>query len=176
VTELQNELANCKYQLAEQRRDINILKDQLRTLRGISSVANVSAMVASPGATSAPLLLPTARLEAPGSSRTVTNQIQDDEVVAWAARLSVARVSRWGGMISTPDASLQLAIKRALLETGCPDHICDELMANAHERRWPAGLLTLETRQANRRQYEQYVCRRIPGKQAIIIIFVNGYT
>ncbi len=28
-------------------------------------------------------------------------------------------------------------------------------MDNAHERRWPPGLLTLETRQMNRRQYEQ---------------------
>ena len=43
-------------------------------------------------------------------------------------------------------------------------------MANAHERRWPAGLLTLETRQMNRRQYEQYICRRVPGRQAVIVM------
>ena len=43
-------------------------------------------------------------------------------------------------------------------------------MANAHERRWPPGLLTLETRQMNRRQYEQYVCRRIPNKQAVVVL------
>jgi len=154
VGELQSEVSSCKYQLAEQRRDINILKDQLRTLRGVSSVANVSAMVG--------------RRE--GGARTVTNQIQENEMDTWASRLAVARVSRWGGMISTPDAGLQSSIKRALLDTGCPADVCDELMANAHERRWPAGLLTLETRQANRRQYEQYVCRRVPGKQAVAVL------
>ena len=33
-----------------------------------------------------------------------------------------------------------------------------------------AGLLTLETRQMHRRQYEQYVCRRIPGRQAVAVM------
>ena len=32
------------------------------------------------------------------------------------------------------------------------------------------GLLTLETRQMHRRQYEQYVCRRIPGRQAVAVM------
>ncbi len=64
----------------------------------------------------------------------------------------------------------QLAIKRSLVDSGCPDHIVEELMSNAHERRWPPGLLTLETRQMNRRQYEQYVCRRIPNKQAVVVM------
>jgi hypothetical protein len=40
-------------------------------------------------------------------------------------------------------------------------------MENAHERRWPTGLSSLEIRQLNRRQYENYICRRIPGKQAV---------
>ena len=43
------------------------------------------------------------------SVRTVSsNLMQDDEVARWAARLPRARVSRWGGMISTPDAVLQV--------------------------------------------------------------------
>ena len=66
-------------------------------------------------------------------------------------------------MISTPDAVLQAVIKRSLIDSGCPSHIVNELMENAHERRWPAGLSTLETRQLNRRQYENYVTKRIPG-------------
>ena len=73
-------------------------------------------------------------------------------------------------MISTPDAVLQTVIQRALSDSGCPDYIVEELMANAHERRWPPGLLTLETRQMNRRQYEQYVCRRIANKQAVVVM------
>lgn len=58
---------------------------------------------------------------------------------------------------------LQLMIKRALSESGCPPHILDSLMEFCHERRWPRGLSSLETRQTNRRIYDNYVCRRIPG-------------
>ena len=78
--------------------------------------------------------------------------------------LPVARVLRWGGMISTPDAALQSVMRRSLLDTGCPLHCVDELMDSAHERRWPPGLGTLEMRQQNRRHFENYVCRRIPGR------------
>lgn len=56
-----------------------------------------------------------------------------------------------------------MMIKRALSESGCPPHILDDLMENCHERRWPRGLSSLETRQENRRIYDNYVCRRIPG-------------
>jgi E3 ubiquitin-protein ligase NRDP1 len=91
-------------------------------------------------------------------------------------------------MISTPDAVLQAVIKRALLESGCPINITNDLMENAHERHWPQGLSTLglylnelnsceksfffflETRQLNRRHYESYVCRRIIGKQAVVVL------
>ena len=73
-------------------------------------------------------------------------------------------------MISTPDTVLQSIIRRALSDSGCPTYLLDELMANAHERRWPPGLSTLETRQVNRRRYEQYVTKRVPSKQAIIVM------
>jgi E3 ubiquitin-protein ligase NRDP1 len=73
-------------------------------------------------------------------------------------------------MISTPDVVLQDAIKYALIESGCPINITDELMEKAHERHWPEGLSTLETRQLNRQHYESYVCRRIIGKQAVVVL------
>ena len=91
----------------------------------------------------------------------------------WVNSLQAARVTRWGGMISTPDAVLQAVIKRALIDSGCPTHIVTELMENAHERRWPNGLSTLETRQLNRRQYENYVAKRIPGKVCQVDIGVS---
>ena len=72
------------------------------------------------------------------------DQIEEDDVMRWAATLSRARVTRylticslfgskcnftasirWGGMISTPDAVLQAMIKRSLQESGCPVHIGD---------------------------------------------------
>lgn len=63
-----------------------------------------------------------------------------------------------------------MMIKRALSESGCPPHILDDLMENCHERRWPRGLCSLETRQENRRIYDNYVCRRIPGEWGFCII------
>ncbi|NXG59487.1 RNF41 ligase, partial [Hemiprocne comata] len=88
----------------------------------------------------------------------------------WVNSLQPARVTRWGGMISTPDAVLQAVIKRSLVESGCPSSITNELIENAHERNWPQGLATLETRQMNRRYYENYVAKRIPGKQAVVVM------
>ena len=45
--------------------------------------------------------------------------------------------------------NFQAVIRRSLSESGCPNHILDQLMDNAHERRWPPGLSSLETRQVN---------------------------
>jgi len=90
----------------------------------------------------------------------------DGDIVydSWVNSLQLTRVTRWGGMISTPDSVLQTVIKRALMECGCPAHIVTELMENSHERHWPPGLSTLEARQLNRRVYENYICKRVPGK------------
>jgi len=90
--------------------------------------------------------------------------VWDDVRCRWVNALQLTRVTRWGGMISTPDSVLQTVIKRALIDSGCPTHIVTELMENSHERRWPPGLSTLEARQLNRRVYENYICKRIPGK------------
>lgn len=65
---------------------------------------------------------------------------------------------------------LQNNIKLALVESGCPAHILDDLVKNCHERNWPSGLSSLETRQHNRRHYDRYNCKRIPGKQAVIVL------
>lgn len=69
---------------------------------------------------------------------------------------------------------LQNAIKVALMESGCPAHILVDLMENCHERNWPAGLSSLETRQSKRREYEKYICKRIPGKQAVVVLQVDN--
>uniref|UniRef100_A0A1I8FNV6 RING-type E3 ubiquitin transferase n=1 Tax=Macrostomum lignano TaxID=282301 RepID=A0A1I8FNV6_9PLAT len=55
-------------------------------------------------------------------------------------------------------------VRRALAETAL---LLTELMDRAHERGWPDGVASLEQRQTNRRrQYDSYVIRRVPGKQA----------
>ena len=65
------------------------------------------------------------------------------EYSSWSSELPLARVTHWGGMISTPDVVLQESIKCALIENGCPRNIIDSLMENAHERNWPEGISTL---------------------------------
>lgn len=95
---------------------------------------------------------------------------ENDDISGWSSTLYIAKITRWGGIISTPDAVLQTVIKRALSENGCPSTVLNELMENAHERRWPSGLSTLETRQINRNHYIDFVCKRVPNKQAVLIL------
>ncbi|XP_005097536.1 E3 ubiquitin-protein ligase NRDP1 [Aplysia californica] len=140
-TDLQTENMEQKMQLTEQKREIQMLKELLRSMR-----------VSSP------------------RTNEIQSTIENEDVIRWVGSLQPARVTRWGGMISTPDAVLQAVIKRALIESGSPSHVVNELMENAHERRWPSGLSTLETRQLNRRQYQNYVTKRIPGKQAVVVM------
>lgn len=42
------------------------------------------------------------------SVRAIVEEIERDEIVRWSNTLTRARVSRWGGMISTPDEYLQV--------------------------------------------------------------------
>ena len=68
-------------------------------------------------------------------------------ICRWCQSLDVAKVRRWGGMISTPDFTLRGVIRRALQDSGCPQRLLNELMNCAHERKWPDGLNSLEMRQ-----------------------------
>ncbi|KAL3854652.1 hypothetical protein ACJMK2_013912 [Sinanodonta woodiana] len=159
VVEMQSELAEHKLQISEQKRELQLLKEYMRSMR-----------VSNP------------------RMREIQSEMENNDVQRqvlfliclplskpmWVSSLLAARVTRWGGMISTPDAVLQAVIKRSLIESGCPSHIVNELMENAHERRWPSGLSTLETRQLNRRQYENYVTKRIPGKQAVVVMYCEN--
>ena len=74
-----------RYALTEQKREIQILKEMVRSSR-----------------------------HGGGTVRGLQDQVEDDEIVRWAGTLPRARVTRWGGMISTPDAVLQAMIKRSL--------------------------------------------------------------
>lgn len=143
IDELVSQVGDLELRLNEQHREILILKEIVRGMRTSGICGSLS------------------------NSDETEKAIQ---TVRWLSLLKSARVKRWGGMISTPDAVLQAIIRRALSESECPSHLLSELMANAHERRWPTGLSTLETRQLNRRRYEQYVTKRVPGKQAIVIM------
>lgn len=146
ITELKDKAADFQHQMIEIRQQVTVLTDIIRSFRLSTSNLAIS---------------PVNRSYADSTS---------DEVIQWIQTLPQARVTRWGGMISTPDAVLQAVIRRSLTDSGCPPYILDPLMENAHERRWSQGLSTLETRQMNRRRYEQYIARRIPGKQAVVVM------
>jgi len=97
-----------------------------------------------------------------------------DEEIRWCQSLDEGRVRRWGGMISTPDNVLQGHIRRSLQDSGCPARLLNELMNYSHERKWPGGLNSLEMRQVNRVCYEQYVTRRVPGRQAVVVLYLEN--
>lgn len=42
------------------------------------------------------------------SVRAVADELERDEIERWSNSLPQARVTRWGGMISTPDEYLQV--------------------------------------------------------------------
>ncbi len=147
VSILDNRIVELEQQLAEQRIEMSTIKNFVLSMRSSVSVST------------------------PSYPDEVERAIQTSR---WLATLRPARVRRWGGMISTPDTVLQSIIQRGLLDNDCPPYLVNELMVNSHERNWPPGLSTLETRQMNRRRYEQYVTKRIPGKQAIVIMFCEN--
>ncbi|XP_053437115.1 E3 ubiquitin-protein ligase NRDP1-like [Nycticebus coucang] len=141
IAELETTSAEHKHQLVEQKRDIQLLKAYVRAFRSLNP-----------------------------NLQNLEETVVYNEILEWVNSLHSARVTRWGGMISTPDAVLQAVIKHALVESGCPTSIINQLIENSHEHNWPPGLATLETRQMNRRYYENFVVKRIPGKQAIVMM------
>ncbi|RXG69672.1 E3 ubiquitin-protein ligase NRDP1 [Armadillidium vulgare] len=101
IAELQQDIIENKFQLNEQKQEIQLLKDFMRAMRSSNP-----------------------------QMRAIADQMEQDEVVRWSSTLGRARVTRWGGMISTPDAMLQM----------------------------------------NRRMYENYISKRVPGKQAVVVL------
>jgi len=142
VQKLQEQLNVLSLTYIDLRRDVNILKECCRAIR-ISNSSYIPAIV---------------------------DSFEQDEIESWARTLPRARVTRWGGMISTPDSTIQATVKNALISTKCPPHVISELIENSHERRWPPGLSTLEIRQMNRRIYDNYFCRKIPNRQAVVVM------
>lgn len=117
------------------------------------------------------MVFPAARGE--GGAASNPHNLSDEEI-RWCQSLDEGRVRRWGGMISTPDNVLQGHIRRSLADSGCPARLLNELMTYSHERKWPSGLNSLEMRQVNRVCYEQYVTRRVPGRQAVVVLHLEN--
>lgn len=77
--ELKNEIGDQNLTINELKRELQLFKDFMRAMR-----------VSNP------------------AMRAIADQMEREEVVRWSDTLARARVTRWGGMISTPDDSLQV--------------------------------------------------------------------
>ncbi len=168
INDHQSKINQLSNELTKQKMDLEICTSELRILKAfatkhfktplqtteLSTMHHTSVFSGASGAESSLNL----------------NATDEDEIARWSATLPLAKISRWGGIISTPDAVLQAMIKRALIELNCSTNILNDLMENAHERHWPPGLNTLETRQINRALYSNFVCKRIANKQAVLLL------
>lgn len=79
LAELKTEIADQNITINELKRELNLIKEFMRAMR-----------VSNP------------------AMRAIADQMERDEVIRWSNSLPRARVTRWGGMISTPDDSLQV--------------------------------------------------------------------
>ena len=79
--ELKTEISDQNLTINELKRELQLFKDFMRAMR-----------VSNP------------------AMRAIADQMERDEVIRWSNGLARARVTRWGGMISTPDDALQVII------------------------------------------------------------------
>lgn len=86
IDQLKTELTDQQLTINELKRELQLFKDFMRAMR-----------VSNP------------------AMRAIADQMERDEVVRWSSALSRARVTRWGGMISTPDDALQVSLPPKLL-------------------------------------------------------------
>lgn len=79
LNEMKNEIADQNLTVNEIKRELQLFKDVMRAMRSSNP-----------------------------AMRAIADQMERDEVVRWSSTLARARVTRWGGMISTPDDALQV--------------------------------------------------------------------
>lgn len=79
LNEMKNEIADQNLSINEIKRELQLFKDVMRAMRSSNP-----------------------------AMRAIADQMERDEVVRWSSTLARARVTRWGGMISTPDDALQV--------------------------------------------------------------------
>lgn len=151
---MEQESKKMDQQYQELKGYLNSLRDCLRQILPLTTTGTIG---------SSCLSLP------PNSSSSSSTSTTFKPIPIWCHFFPRAKVLRWGGLISTPDLSIQLAVKKALIDTGCPNSTVNELMENSHERKWPPGLSTLEIRQVNRPLFDNYICRKITGQQAVLV-------
>lgn len=79
ITEFKADITDQNITINELKRELQLFKDFMRAMR-----------VSNP------------------AMRAIADQMERDEVLRWSVTLTRARVTRWGGMISTPDDALRV--------------------------------------------------------------------
>lgn len=82
LVDMKNEISDQNLLINELKREFQLFKELMRAMR-----------VSNP------------------AMRAIADQMERDEVVRWSNSLLRARVTRWGGMISTPDDALQVVLR-----------------------------------------------------------------
>lgn len=81
LTDMKNEISDQNLLINELKREFQLFKELVRAMR-----VSIPAM------------------------RAIADQMEREEVIRWSGSLARARVTRWGGMISTPDEALQVGL------------------------------------------------------------------
>ena len=72
------------------------------------------------------------------NQRRTSPTVRPEVIAEWANQLTLAQVTYWGGLISTPDAFLQTQVKDALEQscaaTSCPLELIEVLMQHSRTR------------------------------------------
>lgn len=113
MTELKSDISEQNIIINELKREIQLFKDFMRAMR-----------VKNP------------------AMREIADQMERVEVIRWSGTLPRARVTRWGGMISTPDDALQVSDCLSCILFNIIQSIVDSVIREKHSRHSPTESVT----------------------------------
>ncbi|XP_037958946.1 E3 ubiquitin-protein ligase NRDP1-like [Teleopsis dalmanni] len=92
----------------------------------------------------------------------------------WGASLPLATVERWQNIYASPTRIMLEELKNALVACKCPAGFLKSFLQNCNERYWPPGIGDLCIRRLNCDKLKNYVLRKIPNMQAVVMIFYQN--
>ncbi|XP_067008707.1 E3 ubiquitin-protein ligase NRDP1 isoform X6 [Anabrus simplex] len=101
LADFQQEMVEQRFQISEQKRELQLLKLPAESVAPLTLWPRTDSRL--PWDKD---FMRAMRISNP-AMRAIADQMERDEVVRWSNSLTRARVTRWGGMISTPDEVLQ---------------------------------------------------------------------
>ena len=108
-----------------------------------------------------------------------------DELLASTWLSSLKQIHDFGRVDQTPDATLLVDIKRALIESDCPQETANALTKNSNKEQWMPQIrelvlnedayhfLTVE-RWRYWRPFCRFISKRIPNTQAVVVMAADN--